>query len=538
MQLKQLLLIICTFLGFFKIELLNAQAYLTRHPISTESEIGQTPCDDTLKILKRKEPYDIGVILPSWRPVVDENYVAVLEGKIGYDRESGIHGPHVSHEDLPFYHFTHDLGFDVIPDPTDDNRFTNYLPYLVYERSGGVKDTALRRVIHVEWESGLGAGNLINPYRKTSNSGKSCGFASAGHERGDIIWNWPSIGDWVHVEGHLVWDRGHPPANVEIHPAQLLAIRRNLPEKLAFLDNSYVYATRVDVFANGDGGALRNNRQDSPDFVQKVKMSKKDYTIPITVFLPKPSQEAQLKVSVLARKGNTFKPAEKIIFNNDTAIIYIPWRSADGHDVDIFAKSFFFYWDEGVGVDTSVYPIDEYDVYLQSLFFKKQNDFLGITENRVFANIGSNWIFINDFLGGKKRILTNGIGHSAKRKWKLSNSFKIYVPRDKHFRVFSDGWDADGVDYFMGDIFNPYSPCTRRVKATLKAKLFSFDHMILSGCMDDHLGEVSLLHSFQSLSEKNYFLNYAKTGINEDPCPFSKFPLEKRYYLGYTIERK
>lgn len=525
------------FFVFLFINALHSQP-LTRNPVSTESEIGYSGCTDTLKFLKRREEYDIGVILPSWRPVVSESYVAVIEGMVGYNNETGAHGPHVSHEELPFYHYTHDMDFDLIPDATEDNRFTNYLPYLVYKGEGGVQDTALRRVIHVEWETGLGAGNFIHPYRKLNNAGTSCGFVTAGHERRDVIWNWPSTGDWVHAEGHLVWDRGHPPANIELHPARLLGIRRNLPEKVAFADSSYVFATRVDVFASGDGGALRNNRIGVPSFVQKVKMSSKDYLIPIKEFLPKPSPTAKLKHLVLLRKGNTFTPQEEVTFLNDTAYIFIPWRRDDGNDVDVFAKSFLFYWDEGIGVDTVAYPIDEYDVSLQSLYLKKQNDLGNITENRIFTNVGSNWVFLNDFLGSKKKILTRGLGHSAKKNWILENQFRIYVPRDKSFRVYTNGWDADGVDYFMGDLFNPYSPCTKKVKLTLKAKLFSINHMILAGCKDDELGEITKLHNYQNTTSSNYFYNSPKEGMNEDPCPFSTFSLINRYYMGYTIERK
>ncbi len=519
----------------FAVSQSKAQPLLS-HPISTESEIGQQSCRDTIRFLQLKEPYDIGLILPSWRPVVSENYVAVLEGKIGYEKTDGRRGPHVSHEDLPFYHYTHDMDFDVIPDATDDNRFTNYLPYLVYDSENGIKDTALRRVIHVEWECGLGAGNRINPFRKICNAGSSCGFASAGHEKGDVIWNWPTIGDWVHVEGHLVWDRGHPPANIEIHPARLVAIKRNLPERLSFPDSTFKYASRVDVFASGDGGALRNNRFGSESFVQKVKMSSKDYEIPVKSFLPKPSSTAVLKYKIATRKGNTFVAGESVAIIHDTACINIPWRTNDGHDVDVYAKTFYFYWDEAEGIDTA-YIIDEFKISLTSLYLKRQYDYGGVNESRIFSNVGNNWVFLNDFLGKRNKILSKGLGKTSKKSFDLNNTFTVYLPRDKKFRVYTAGWEADGVDYFMGDIFNPYSSCTKKNKLYLKGKLFSINHMLLSGCMDDEFGEISNLHSTSNLSESNYFLNSPKDGINEDPCPFSKFPLANRYFLNYSIDK-
>jgi hypothetical protein len=531
---ERLVLILCS-IAFAFHNLLDAQPLL-RNPVSTESEIGQQSCRDTIRFFKRKESYDIGLILPSWRPVVSENYVAVLEGKVVYNEQDGSKGPLVSHEDLPFYHYTHDLNFDVIPDATEDNRFTNYSPLMVYESPSGVKDTALRRTIHIEWECGLGAANRINPFRRICNQGKSCGFVTAGHERGDIIWNWPTIGDWVHVEGHLVWDRGHPPSKVEIHPARLVAIRRNLPERLVFPDSTFKYATRVDVFASGDGGALRNNRFGSESFVQKVKMSSKDYEIPVKEFLPKPSSNAVLKYKISTRKGNTFTVGENVAIINDTAFISIPWRANDGNDVDVYAKTFYFYWDEldGVAFD---YEIEEYRVVLTNLNIKKKGDVEGVSENRIFSNVGNNWLFLNDFHGKKNKVLTKGLGNTAKKNFELRNEFTVYLPKDKHFRVYMAGWEADGVDYFMGDIFNPYSSCNRKNKAYLKAKLFSINHMLLSGCMDDELGEISSLHDGNSLTNSNYFLNSPKGGFNEDPCPLSKFPLANRYFLNYTIDK-
>ena len=141
----------------------TAQA-LKRHPVSTEAEIGNEPCRDTIKILKRTEFYDIGVVLPSWQPIINENYIAILEGTVGFNATHGGDGPHISHEDYPLYHYTHDVNFDVIPDKTDDNRFTNLLPLLVYKNKDH-DDTALRSVVHVEWESGVGNYNKFNPFK-------------------------------------------------------------------------------------------------------------------------------------------------------------------------------------------------------------------------------------------------------------------------------------------------------------------------------------------------------------------------------------
>ena len=70
-----------------------------------------------------------------------------------------------------------------------------------------------------------------NPLVEPNKHGNSGGFFSAGHRNRDIIWNWPSVDDRVHIVGNWVWDRGHSEngALTEIHPARLISIQRNLP---------------------------------------------------------------------------------------------------------------------------------------------------------------------------------------------------------------------------------------------------------------------------------------------------------------------
>lgn len=514
-----------------------AQVTPASHPISTQSEIGFAPCNDTFSIFKRKEFYDIGVILPSWLPVYDNNYVAVLEGRVVFNAEHGGEGAFVSHEDLPFYHYTHDLCFNVIPDPTPDKRFEHLLPLQVFKGPQG-NDTILKRIMHVEWETGIGAGNRNNPFTAANDYGRSAGFITSGHERGDMIWNFPTAGDWVHVEGHYVWDRGHPPAKTEIHPPRMLAIERNLPERVIIGDSSVKYSTRIDVFASGDGSALVNNRYDAPKFVKRVNMSSKDYVFTVRALLPKPSANAVLKHSVQKRKADTFGFDELVSINSDsgTATVTIPWRSKNANDLEVYARSIYLYWDEGSGINTAL-PVDVYKVKLTSLRFDKLSDKMSRAELRVFANVGSEWIFLNDFHTRKGKQTTAGMGKTRKKKWTLNNEFIVYIPRGKSFRVFMEGWEADGVDKLMGDLLDPNSTCNKQTKRFVKLRLFSISKMLLKGCMDDHLGEISQLHNFETLGRMNQFSNAPKDGYNEDPCPFSKYPLKDRYHLTYIIEK-
>ena len=361
-----------------------AAQFPTSHPVSTQAEIGHGACKDTLRVLSYEREYDIGVILPSWPSVVSDAYVAVLEGYINSESLTGAHGPHITFEDLPFYHYTHDVNFDITPDETPDQRYTNLSPLMVYEGEHGISDTVLRKTVHVEWESGLGSYNLLNPVcRKLNNAGKSAGFFSAGHERGDLLWNWPTVGDWAHVEGHYVWDRGHPPAYTEIHPPRFVLLKRSLPHLLK-LGGLEKYCMRVDIFASGDGGALHNNRSGVKDFVRKVNMSSKDYEVTVRMNLPRPSPTAQLKFLVRKHKGDSFQPEEIVAINAEagTATVTLPWMSKNVSDLEIYARTFYFYWDEGNGT-VADFSIDKYNVKWNSLRFKKLSEVDGNAELRA-----------------------------------------------------------------------------------------------------------------------------------------------------------
>ena len=174
---------------------------------------------------------------------------------------------------------------------------------------------------------------------------------------------------------------------------------------------------------------------------------------------------------------------------------------------------------------------------LTNLKFRHIDEYLTKASVRLFANVGSDWIFVNDFYGKKGKILTKGLGKTYKHKWAMNNEFILHVPRGKNFRVYMTGWEVDGVDLLSGDILDPNSPCNRKTKRFIKSKLFSIKNMLLKGCLDDEYGEISNLYSFDSLGSADHFINSPHEGKNDDPCPFSKFDLKDRYFLSYTIEK-
>ena len=365
---------------------------------STEADEGYYPCWDTMRVYMFKNVVDLRLILPAWRPVINHDSVSVLEGLImptpgheGY--KFGV--PHVSFEDLPLYHYTHDFSFNVFPDEGYRNLFSRYITITKDESGNEVRDTIVRDWVHCEWESGLAAGNKGNKYKDVCEVGGSAGFASAGHERYDIIWNWPTTGDWVHLEGLWIWDRGHPPARTEMHPMRFLATRRNLPDKIISAKGDSVFATRVDIFANGDGSAFYNNR-DTSDWARPVKMSSKDYEFRVKNTLPRPSSASKLAFTLVTQKGNSYSGNVEVKADESGfALVRIPWKSIGLVDTLVLAKTLYLYWDEGNGASED-YVINSYSVRFKSFKVRRLSEpVLGRAELRVFMDIGGQYIFFN-----------------------------------------------------------------------------------------------------------------------------------------------
>src|SRR5215208_76115 len=310
-------------------------------------------------------------------------------------------------------------------------------------------------------------GNICEPY---NDVGKSCGFFTSGHDSSgiaaedpprrepDTIWNWPTVGDIVHAEGFWVWDRGHSGDKTEIHPPRLIAIQRNLPANIAYwVDNNEIHspdfedsfplyqngsaycpsnylpgpfdarvcgyglhaaaknqpllATRADVFASGDGGALWNNRE-PPDYeiktiqnpfsvtkerkeigtcaevenilcygIQRVPMSEKDYTFILSHDIPPPSDNAKLQVIIATHKGDTFR-FEPIITRSDEhdqatleqekgwpphVHVTIPWKTMQELDTAVFARTIYLYWEEQDDANNNVESWGASDEYVKDL---------------------------------------------------------------------------------------------------------------------------------------------------------------------------
>ena len=493
---------------------------------SDEADALCQPCFDTVGISFITKVFDIGGIFPSWRPVLGADSVSVLEGR--------IFNPMISNNDLSIYHYTHDFCYNIKP----DDPYKYYLSKGLYPREKGKQgfDTIKREWAHCEWESGIGQGNAGNPIAEINRAGNSAGFMTAGHKRYEEIWQWPTEGDWVHVEGVWIWDRGHPPAETEIHPCRMVAVRRNLPAKINTA-NGVRFATRIDVYANGDGGAFYNNRKNVDEYVNRVHMACKDYDFTVKQLLPRPSANAHLKCYVMDRPGHSFPVPITYTFdegNTPTVSVHIPWKSSSVSDTEIVAQTYYLYWDEGNGVPDS-YKIHTYKVTLDKVEFNRFTEMLARADIRLFIDVGGRYYFLNEFTKVKD-ILRRGMGKTWKHRWYFGIDFDIYVADDSSFRICSDGWEADGVDLTFGHIFNMYQPCSPEAKKQLNDIFFNFYPMLTGGCLDDPTGQVKARYKPSELGEKRK-LELSSEGISEDYCPFSTYNLNDIYRLFLTAKR-
>lgn len=530
---KQLIRCMCLWLFITKVD-----AQTLQRPYSYVPYNDQPPCYDTIRFLGYQRVIDQGLIIPEWKPVRHHHDNVVFEGTVIKTPNTVSINTHISAEDFPLYHYTHDFSFNAIPDIYPDKRYENLLNYIITLHDDGTADTTLSEHLHIEWETGLGAMQKNNPCAEKNRKGESCGFFTSGHERKDIIWNFPTIGDWVHVEGLWVWDRGHPPFQTEIHPMRLIAIRRNLPEKILHPDTQKeIWATRIDLYAKGDGGALYNNLPEQPPFVHRVNIGEKNYDFLIRPVIPKPSLFASLKYIIYTQKGHTFpKP---IMINHtrnerfeDALHILIPWKGLS--DTFTLAQTIFAFWDENNGKRND-YKIYTYRVTLEEMIFHRRKEFISRSEFRATAEVGGKYLFLNEWFG-RNDILTTGMGKTYRKRWKLNLSFDVHLSESAEFRVHANCWEADGVDRILGNLFDPYVPCTKENRKQFRKALRIISPFRMRGCLNDLMGEIHDFHSVKSIREGLYLQSYTRGSVHDDICLCNSDRQEKAMSLRYKID--
>lgn len=179
---------------------------------------------------------------PSWVNVVARDHrKKVVEGRIV--------SSHVTHEDFPFNHDSHDMCFFIAPDPQYQGMQSD---------ANGIQNG--ERVLEGEWET-----KHFPPQF------------------------WPSPGDRAWVIGRHVFDCGHPPYRTEIHPPVGTAFTRTEP--MIFPNESEpVMASKTFVYFGNQGGY----------FVDKVGGVDYVFNVP---YPPSPGRGATPRFRILQRPG-------------------------------------------------------------------------------------------------------------------------------------------------------------------------------------------------------------------------------------------
>lgn len=184
--------------------------------------------------------------------IADEGWVWVDPARKFRSVSGRVKGSHVAYNDTPANHDSHDHNTNIVVD-------AGFEDILSIANDNDDDDPRPVDTIEVEWEIGA------KPGEKTGD-GANPTFPK---------WAWPSVGDRVWVEGHWIFDCGHPTEEIvgytnipgfppipiivkhyrsEIHPARAIAAMRDQARALPGSGNMAVPVTATDLYIHGRGG--------------------------------------------------------------------------------------------------------------------------------------------------------------------------------------------------------------------------------------------------------------------------------------------
>ncbi len=225
--------------------------------------------------------------------------------------------------------------------------------------------------------------------------------------------------------------------------------------------------------------------------------------------------------------------------------VVIPWRFLHAPDKAVLARSIYLFWNQPPGVNPA-YGARAVKVTLSRIHVDNTHD-VGDGEYRVFAEVGGQWLFVNEWQDADN-ILQGGLGDTSDQDWRIGATFLLFLPPGESFRVHSGGWEADGINDVFGNIHDPNSHCEPggELEDWLNDNVFTLFGSGLNGCNDDPIGEVnttfvtyrgnSLLDLPRGRGGTTLYGSYREPShgsFKEDPvCPDTN--PDGSYYLSYT----
>jgi hypothetical protein len=299
-----------------------------------------------------------------------------------------------------------------------------------------------------------------------------------------------------------------------------------------------VFATRTDIFASGDGGAMWNNLPNQPDFVRRVQMSGRRYHFLIRPSLPRPKPDAQLRWRMERRPGDSYPGAVQVEPRLDADGQLLLEFSVDwqGLDTDILARSVYCWWDVADGKAADV-AVTTYEMSFDEIEILRRKEGPTRCEWRFFVEAGGEWLFLNEFLPGED-IFRSGWAHSFKTRWPIGQRIRVHVPAGTAFRVFAGGWEADGMDDIFGHLLNPDASCSDATRKALRKHLLPATPLGVKGCLDDVLGIADDYPSPESLGAGGKFTAYSDGHPEKyDACPGAHQSPVNVFKLNYSVKR-
>ena len=225
--------------------------------------------------------------------------------------------------------------------------------------------------------------------------------------------------------------------------------------------------------------------------------------------------------------------------------VVLPWKSHQVPSTAVFARTLYLYWDEGSGVPRNDLP-RVFDVHFENVDIHETHDTGGDGEYRLFIEAGGHWYFWNEFID-VDNILTKGIGDVGTRAYPIDQTVRLYVPRDKTFRVYAGGWEADGIDLIFGKIISQYHPRDEALKEWIPNNFLNGE-VHRNGSEDDPIGDVNNNKVYTFVGRTGLLIDAKgndgigphdepSEGTHEDSVgPWQSTDPSGSYNLRYTIE--
>jgi len=161
--------------------------------------------------------------------------------------EGIVHESHISSEDVPTFHVSHDWNADVLLDPA----------YNFLNSDENPQEGPTQRIMEIEWESAFFPPQF-----------------------------WPAPGDRAWMLGRWIFDCGHPPYKTEIHPPKAVAFTHTEPVIFPG-DQRPSQSSLTHVYIHGRGGYYK----------RPVVGQNYDFDVPLP---PRPAQPSTLRTTVLS----------------------------------------------------------------------------------------------------------------------------------------------------------------------------------------------------------------------------------------------